>query len=299
MSQMIPLDQIIANPNQPRKAFDPEYIDWLARSIERRGLIQPISLRPISNHPPVYMITAGECRWRAHKQLKRARIKADVEAIDAREMRLRAIVENLTRRDVNPMEEANAYQDLLSDGYTVDQIVAELGLKSPSIVRQRLDLLNLTPEIQHLVAAGQLNVSMAWGVAIAAPRYQAQLVRDIASGTLRTTEQVRHAGIALREAEAQLDAFAMAPRASGQDVETISRLERKIEAITAMVALGFQDGECVAAQRVSVERVRVMADKLTLIRKHILRMEHNLRCAATRNEIISRAHSHKERDRCR
>jgi ParB family chromosome partitioning protein len=228
---------------------------------------------------------AGECRFRAHQELGAKTILAEIVKVDDAEMQLRAIVENIQRLDMNPIEEAKAFQTLLDQGYTMQRVVDELGLKSTAIVTQRLTLLNLTPDIQKLVASGNLAVTMAWGIAQVSASRQAQLVRDIASGKLRTAEQVKHAGIALREAEAQVDAFANAPKASPRDLAALSRLEAKIESIVDMVVAGFQEGECVAAQRVSPDRVKKMADQLALIRKHVLQMEHDLRCVATQSEI--------------
>jgi ParB family chromosome partitioning protein len=280
---LIPLSQIERNPNQPRETFPQEHIERLAASIKKRGLIQPITVRPIGSDR--YQIVAGECRFRAHQLLAAATIKAEVVEIGAEEMQLQAIVENLQRQDMNPIEEARAFKTLLDNGYDVARVVDELGLNSTAIVSQRLNLLNLTAEIQGLVASGNLPVTMAWGIALVSKDRQAQLVRDIASGKLRTAEQVKHAGIALREAEQQLDAFGSAPAASHKDIAVISRLDAKIDAIAAMVQLGFKDGECVAAQRVSSDRVKTMADKLSLIRKHVLQMEHDLRRVATQTEI--------------
>jgi len=284
----LPVHRIIPDPNQPRKTFPPDYIKDLAASIKRRGLIQAISVRPLpqaKRNGALYIITAGECRWRAHVLLKRKTIPSIVDAIDEREARLRSIVENLQRRDMNPIEEARAFQLLIGDDYSVDQIVEELGLKSPAIVRQRLDLLDLLPELQQLVLSGNLAVNMAWGVAQVAHPLQMRLMREIQSGKLRTSEQVKHAGIALRDAAAQLDAFASLPKASPRDLAKVSRLEEMIGSIAEMVMAGFQDGECVAAQRVSPDRVKLMADKLALIRKHVYQMEHALRCVATQTEI--------------
>jgi ParB family chromosome partitioning protein len=288
MTQMIPLAQIKRNPNQPRETFPEEHIARLADSIRKRGLIQAITLRPHPN--PVgdvrYMIVAGECRFRAHQLLGRAEIKADIVHVDDAEMQLQAIVENLQRQDMNPIEEARAYQTLVDQGFTATLIVHELGLRSTAIVTQRLSLLNLAPEIQRLVISGQLAVTMAWGVALVSHEKQLQLVRDIASGKLRTAEQVKHAGIAIRDAEAQLDAFAALPKASDKDLATVSRLEHKIEQIVSLTSLGFKDGECVAAQRVAPDRLLTMADKLVLVRKHVLQMEHDLRRVATQSEIL-------------
>lgn len=284
--QDIPLAQIVRNPKQPRETFPQDHIDRLAASIRKRGLLQPVLLRPLAGGGPhCFQIVAGECRFRAYLQLKRETIAAIVEAADDRETQLRAIVENLQRRDMNPIEEARAFKTLLDSGYSVDQIVDELGLNSTAIVRQRLDLLDLNADIQRLVASGNLSVNMAWGVAQAPSQYQTRLLQDIGSGKLRTSDQVKHAGMALRDAAAQLDVFASLPRASARDAAALSRLESKIDSIAAMVQAGFRDGECIAAQRVAPDRVTTAADKLALIRKHVQQMEHDLRRVAMREQI--------------
>lgn len=283
MAQMIPLAQITRNPKQPRETFPEDYIQRLAASIQKRGLIQPITLRPLAKDR--YMIVAGECRFRAHQLIGALTIRAEIVEIDDGEMQFRAIVENLQRHDMNPLEEARAFKTLLEAGHTVERIMDELSLKSTAIITHRLHLLDLIPEVQQLVASGQLNVTFAWAVSLVAEHHQRQLLRDISSGKLRTAEQARHAALALRDAESQMDAFALAPKASTKDVETVSRLEKKIDSIVSMVRLGFKDGECVAAQRVSADRVKMMADKLALVRKHVLQMEHDLRRVATQTEI--------------
>jgi ParB family chromosome partitioning protein len=285
MAGMIPLSLITRNPKQPRETFPQEHIERLAASIQKRGLIQPITLRAIKRGKFRFEIVAGECRFRAHQYLEAKTIRAEIVKVDDAEMQLRAIVENLQRQDMNPIEEAMAFQALLDQGYSINRVVDELGLKSSAIVTQRLTLLNLAADIQKLVASGNLPVTMAWGIAQVSKERQSQLVRDISSGKLRTAEQVKHAGIALREAEDQFDAFASAPKASTKDLAALSRLEAKIISIVDMVAAGFQNGECIAAQRVSSDRVKKMADQLVLIRKHVLQMEHDLRRVATQTEI--------------
>lgn len=283
MAQMIPLAQITRNPKQPRESFPEDYIKSLAASIQKRGLIQAIVVRPVGKAR--YMIVAGECRFRAHQMLGVETIRAEVVEIDEGEMQFRAIVENLKRHDMNPLEEARAFKTLLDQGHSVERVMDELSLKSTAIITHRLHLLDLIPEVQQLVASGQLNVTFAWAVSLVAPHHQLQLLRDVSSGKLRTAEQARHAALALRDADAQVDAFAMLPKASAKEIETVTRLERKIDSIVAMVRLGFKDGECVAAQRVSADRVKTMADKLALVRKHVLQMEHDLRRVATQTEI--------------
>lgn len=281
---LIPLDKITRNPKQPREDFPLEYIEQLAASIKARGLIQAITIREVGHER--YMIVAGECRYRAHQLLGAETIRAEVVAIDEREMQFQAIIENLQRRNMNPIEEAKAFQSLLDRGYTAEEIMQELGLKSTALVSQRTQLLNLAPDIQKLVASGQLTSTMAWGVSLASPRGQSELLRAIRNGKLRTTEQVKAAGIALRDAEAQLDAFGDMPKATETEAAALTRLERKIEQIVELVAAGFKDGECVAAQRVNPQRLATMADKLALVRRHVLQMEHDLRRVATQSEIL-------------
>lgn len=282
-TQLVPIDAITRNPKQPRESFPEDYIQQLAASIKRRGLIQPITLRPAG--PGRYMIVAGECRYRAHRLLGRDTIRAEIVEINDSEMQFRAIVENLQRKDMNPLEEARAFKTLLDLDYTPERVMEELSLKSTALITHRLHLLDLIPEVQQLVISNNLSVTMAWAVSLVPPHRQLEMVRSISSGKLRTAEQARHAALAMRDAEAQIDVFAEEPRASPKDVVAVNRLENKIASIVAMVQLGFKDGECVAAQRVSPDRVKTMADQLALVRKHVLDMEHDLRRVATQTEI--------------
>jgi hypothetical protein len=119
------------------------------------------------------------------------------------------------------------------------------------------------------------------------PERQIAMVRAISAGKFTTSEQVKHACIALRDAESQLDAFGEMPRASEQDLAALSRLERKINLVADMIQSGFKEGECVAAQRVSPDRLILMADRLVLVRKHVLQMEHDLRRVATTTDLLN------------
>jgi ParB family chromosome partitioning protein len=285
--QNILVASITPNPAQPRKTFDNAHISQLAESIAMRGLIQPITVREMN--PDTFEIVAGECRWRAHKLLGVKTIACIVDTMTNREARYRAIVENIQRQDMNPIDEANAYQSLIEDGVTIQQIVNELGLNSQSIVKQRLSLLNLDKDLQGLVASKSIAVNMAWGIAQAPAQHQMRLVRDIGSGKLRTSEEVKHAGMALRDAAQQIDIFAELPKPSQNELAALSRLESKISQIALMVQTGFKDGECVAAKRVSPDRVDIMIEKLALIRKHVLQMEHALRCAKAQSEMFGDA----------
>lgn len=285
MTTMIPLSQITRNPGQPRETFPKEHIERLAASISARGLIQAVTLR--REAPDRYTIVAGECRFRAHQLLGASEIRAEIVDVDDLEMSLRAIVENVQRQDMNPMEEARAFKTLLDNGMTVQAIVDQLGFKGRDRVQNRLNLLDLAPSIQSLVSSGNLSTSMASAIALAPRHHQTRLVHEIDAGTLRTVDQIRHAAQALRDAVSQLDAFASSPVASEVELESVRTLERRIEAVAQMVLSGFDEGRCVVAQRVAPGRVKTMADKLSLVRKHVLQMEHQLRCVIAQIEITN------------
>jgi ParB family chromosome partitioning protein len=152
------IDQIEPNPHQPRKAFESSSLDELAASIRTSGVIQPIIVRQSGDG---YQLIAGERRWRAARQAGLDRIPAIVrEATDADSLEL-ALVENLLREDLNPMEEAEAYRHLLSQfGWTQEQLAQRIGRDRTSIANA-LRLLRLPDEIQADLRGGRLTMGHA------------------------------------------------------------------------------------------------------------------------------------------
>jgi len=155
----IPVDQIRPNDNQPRQVFDEEALDELAQSIDEVGLLQPIVVRKTGRE--AYELVMGERRWRAHQKAGRKTIPAIVRGTDDADMLRDALLENLHRVQLNPLEEAAAYQQMMGDfGCTQDELSAKVKKSRPHI-SNTIRLLKLPPAVQRRVAAGVLSAGHA------------------------------------------------------------------------------------------------------------------------------------------
>jgi ParB family chromosome partitioning protein len=158
--QEISVSSIDPNPNQPRNHFDEDSLAELSASIKAIGLLQPVLVRP-SSTPDRFELIAGERRWRASKRAGLTTIPAIVRVTDDVSSVEQALVENLHRQDLTPLEEAAAYQQLLEDfSMTHEQVAAKVG-KSRSAITNSLRLLTLPPTIQQYLAEGRLSAGHA------------------------------------------------------------------------------------------------------------------------------------------
>ncbi len=156
--QEIDIKKIVANDKQPRKDFDESKLDELAASMKQHGVLQPVILRKKGS---VYELVAGERRWRAAAKAGIERIPAIVKELSDAEVMEIALIENLQREDLNPMEEAMAYKSLMNDfGLTQEELSKRVG-KSRSQIANTVRLLNLDKEIQDLVTEDKLTAGHA------------------------------------------------------------------------------------------------------------------------------------------
>lgn len=156
-SNMLPIEKVIANPNQPRQDFNKEDLEDLTRSIASRGIIQPIIVRVSKENNDLYQIVAGERRWRAAQKAQLHEVPVVVRDFTDEELLEVAIIENVQRSNLNPVEEALAYKALIDNfNYTQEQVATGLG-KSRSHVANLLRLLNLPEKVLKYVRVGSLS----------------------------------------------------------------------------------------------------------------------------------------------
>ncbi len=183
--QQVPIEQIHPNPNQPRKRFNAAHLDDLVASIKEKGVLQPLIVRPSGDG---YEIVAGERRWRAAQQAQLHSLPVLIRNFTDTEVLEVAIIENIQRADLNPIEEAAGYKQLMDRfGHTQEKMAEALG-KSRSHIANLLRLLQLPPSIQSYLADGTLSAGHARAL-ITADDPEALAKKVIAEGlSVRATE---------------------------------------------------------------------------------------------------------------
>ena len=187
-SLSLPISQVETCSSQPRKRFDDESLQELADSISQHGIIQPLTVRKLSSG--YYQIIAGERRWRAARLAGLQEVPVIVIEADDRKAAELAMIENLQREDLNPMEEAAGFQSLIESYHMTQEEAAQRVGKSRSAVTNALRLLGLTPSVRKLVEEGNLSAGPARAVVPLSPALQESAANAIVSGGLsvRQTE---------------------------------------------------------------------------------------------------------------
>ena len=160
--QLLPIHKVEPNPDQPRRDFDPEELQSLADSIEKHGVVQPLTVRELPGG--YYQIIAGERRWRAARMAQLRDIPAVIIEADDRKVMELALIENLQRQDLNPVEEAMGYRSLMEDyGLTQEDAAKQVGKSRPAVANA-LRLLNLPEKVLEMVRTGELSAGHARAV---------------------------------------------------------------------------------------------------------------------------------------
>ena len=222
----VPLSSITPNPKQPRTIFDSDALNELAASIKEIGILQPPVVRKIGENK--YELIMGERRFRAAKLAGLATIPVIIRETNDNELLREALVENIHRSNLNSLEEAAAYNQMLTDfGFTHDELASKLG-KSRPVITNTLRLLNLPPSVQKRLAAGTLSAGHARALlGLANPDEMERLANKIINEGLsvRATEEL----IALGSAGTKVSTKKTKPRSAGKYQELVEKLEDALD----------------------------------------------------------------------
>lgn len=215
---------IDVNPNQPRKNFDPTALNELASSIKTHGLIQPILVTPRNNR---YLIVAGERRFRASMIAEMKTIKAIIKDLNDGEVKEIALLENIQRQDLNPIETARALKELGDTfGWTQEALADRLG-KSRSVVANTLRLLTLCPEVIDLIEKGKLSAGHARSlVVVTNPEVQLRLAEQVINSKL-TVRDMENAVKAVDQTQRKVVKTKVQPELSMEMREFVDIMEHK------------------------------------------------------------------------
>lgn len=267
----IPLSEIFANPDQPRKEFDAEKLAELAESIKNHGVIEPIVLTPRNGK---YMIIAGERRYRASLLAGLKTIPARVVIANNALVEELALIENIQRQDLNVIEEGKAYANLLKR-YSVEDLAKKLGYKKTGPILDRTQLLDLAPEYQDMVVKGNLSTSEAYEMSRLPVDKQQGVFLKLQRGELNSYNKLFAYVQGVINLAAQEEIFALAPL-SEKEQESIANLSSLIGSIERFIGKVQEQDKAKHLEKavfhsdVSPERVDYIITSLQKIRRTIL-----------------------------
>ena len=243
--RQVPVERITANPDQPRLSFDEATLAELSASVREHGVLQPILVRPLP--AGLYQLIAGERRWRAAKLAGLASIPAMIEEIDDDTALEIAIIENLQREDLSPLDEALMYERMTSEhGYSVRKLAQKLG-KDKGYIENRLRLADAPPEVRQLVSLRKDTVSHAYELLkVEDPRKRRRLAEQVARGELTL--------VRLRE-----KIEGRRPRTDGEDAPVPRRARRAAEPAVVQATAAWT----------GVQPAEIREDSLILAKGHL------------------------------
>jgi ParB family chromosome partitioning protein len=254
-ARRVPVGQIIANRANPRRDFDPDQLEELTNSVREKGVMQPLLVRP-ADEPNQYEIIAGERRWRAAQRAGLHDVPVVIRDVDDREALELAIIENVQRVDLNPLEEAQGYGQLIDQFSYTQQDLAQVIGKSRSHVANTLRLLRLPQDVRDMLARGELTAGHAR--TLITSDHPAELARRIVDE-----------GLSVREAEA-LSQERGTPRQRGaeprptKDADTAALERRLSDALGLAVSIDHKgEGGRLEIRYRTLEQLDVVCHRLT------------------------------------
>ena len=285
--------QIHPRKDQPRQRFDQIALQELADSIKENGLLQAITVRRITPRRDArgrfigaanaeYEIVVGERRWRAHELAGLEFIECNIVSADADDntLAIDAIVENIQRADITPLEEARAFQHMIDRGFTCATLAQRLGIKQPHRISDRLQLLRLRPEYVALLECRSLTPSQAFEMSRLDASAQPALFEMICAGRCNTYTKLRAAADGILAAAQQRSMFAPPHAPTEAEQVTLSKFETMVNRLVDLCNEGIKDNEIVAVKKVDPSRASTMVLQIGLIRTSLGHIEKALHHAA-------------------
>ena len=251
----LPVDFIIANRANPRRSFDPDQLEELTNSIREKGVMSPLLVRP-TDDPNIFELIAGERRWRASQKAGLHDVPVIIREVDDKEALELAIIENVQRADLNPLEEAMGYGQLIEQFDYTQQDLAQVIGKSRSHVANTLRLLKLPEDVRGMVSSGTLTAGHA----------RTLITVEDPSALAR---QIVERGLSVREAEAlsqqrEAPARKVPAAETARDADTVALERRLADVLGLSVSLSHSErGGRVEIRYKTLEQLDALCHKLT------------------------------------
>lgn len=262
--KQMPIAFLRRNPHNPRKTFQDEELDDLAQSLREKGMLQPLLVRPVADPANAYEIVAGERRWRAAQKAGLHEVPVIVRELSDAEALEVALVENIQRADLNPVEEAEGYRRLMEEFHYTQQQLAEAVGKSRSHVANTMRLLGLSGKVRDMLSEGTLTAGHA----------RALIASDAAD---ELAERIATLGLSVRETE-ELARDSRAREETGQDRQSPARkpekdpdtlaLERSLAETLGLKVLVNHKGQRGGELRISYRTLEQLDDLCQRLSRH-------------------------------
>jgi len=255
--RMLPVSSLAPHPEQPRRHFDEDALEELAKSIAARGLIQPIVVRP---HGKEYQIVAGERRWRAAQRARLHEVPVIVRDLDEAETLEIAIIENIQREELNAIEEAEAYAKLIGQFGHTQEVLAKIVHKSRSHIANLLRLLDLPPSVRQRVVEGALTMGHARAL-IGAPDPE-KLARIVVERDLSVRETEKLAREAKPRAAGKANGNGSGDLGANADIAALERQLGDVLGLNVKISYGDKGGAMTLAYS-TLDQLDMICQRLT------------------------------------
>lgn len=283
--QSLPVEKVFPNPKQPRKQFDQKDLEELAGSILANGLAQPIKVAPRAEG---FMIVMGERRWRAHQIAGLAEIVALVEDLSDKQITDLAMIENINRKDMNPMETACGFREMMAFDRTEAEVAAICGYDSDTDVKDYLALLALGPHIQLAVRSGILPFQHARQIAYLDPEDQDRIFSGFTSNKFPTLRKLKAAVVAAWDASRQTNFFNDGTDLTSRDRKALSKVDTFLDGADRLLA-GMTDEDFQIIRMTAKSDAPRCVDKIKLLESYCGRLRRALETSIARAEHLEAA----------